>query len=386
MHMKAGIRQAYSAATDAREAVREFYASVAQPGMALVLFFCSSDYDLDILAVELGRLFAGIQVVGCTTAGEIGPGGYWEHGLAGVSISSEVCTAVGGFIDRLQLFETPAGHALGQRLLRELERKAAQASDRNSFALLLTDGLSVREEVVARTLQDALGRIPLAGGSAGDGLDFGKTYVYVDGAFRSDCAALTLVTTELPFTVFKTQHLESTEQRLVITEADTAQRVVKEINGLPAAEEFARLLGIGVKELTPSRFAASPVVVSIDGNNYVRSIQKVNSDGSITFYCAIEEGVVLRMARGVDLIENLEQAFAKIRAQIGSPQLVIACDCILRRMEVVQNHLEDRVGEIFKSNNAVCFNSYGEVFRGVHINQTLICIAIGMSRTEVQDG
>lgn len=241
----------------------------------------------------------------------------------------------------------------------------------------------MREEVVARTMQDALGRIPLAGGSAGDDLDFGKTYVYVDGAFRSDCAALTLVTTQLPFTVFKTQHLVSTEQRLVITEADTAQRVVKEINGLPAAEEFARLLGIGVKELTPSRFAASPVVVRIDGNDYVRSIQKVNSDGSITFYCAIEEGVVLRMARGVDLVENLEQAFARIRAQIGSPQLVIACDCILRRMEVVQNHLEDRVGEIFKSNNAVGFNTYGEVFRGVHINQTLTGIAIGMSRTEV---
>jgi hypothetical protein len=162
--------------------------------------------------------------------------------------------------------------------------------------------------------------------------------------------------------------------------------VVKEINGLPAAEEYARLLGIGVQELTPSRFAASPLVVMIDGNDYVRSIQKVNSDQSITFYCAIEEGVVLRVAHGVNLIENLEEAFAQIRSEIGPPQLVIACDCILRRMEIVQNHLENRVGEIFKSNNAVGFNTYGEVFRGVHINQTLTGIAIGMSCTEVQGG
>ena len=45
--MKADILQAYSSATDAREAALEFYASVAQPEMALAMFFCSSDYDLN---------------------------------------------------------------------------------------------------------------------------------------------------------------------------------------------------------------------------------------------------------------------------------------------------------------------------------------------------
>jgi hypothetical protein len=384
MHMKTGTRQAYSAATDALQAAREFYASVAQPGMALVLFFCSSDYDLDVLAAELCRLFVGVQVVGCTTAGEIGPGGYRAQGLAGVSFSAEAFTAVSGFIGQLQHFDVTEGHTLGLRLWHELESKEFRASDENSFALLLIDGMSVREEVVSRTLQEAIGKVPLVGGSAGDGLNFGRTYVYADGRFRSDCAVLTLITTQLPFTVFKTQHFVSTDQRLVITEANTSQRVVKEINGLPAAEEYARLLGVDVRQLTPSRFAAWPVVVLIDGNNYVRAIQKVNPDLSVTFYCAIEEGVVLRVARGVDLIENLEEAFARIRAEIGSPQLVIGCDCILRRMEIVQNHLEDRVGQILMDNHTVGFNTYGEQFRGVHINQTLTGIAIGIPPAEVQ--
>jgi hypothetical protein len=384
--MKAGIRHTYSAATDARTAVREFHASVTQPDMALVLFFCSSDYELEALAEEMNRLFAGVQVVGCTTAGEIGPGGYRDHGLAGASFSAEVCTAVSGSADCLEQFEISAGHALGNRLLQELERTAPQANEQNCFAFLLIDGLSVREEVVGRTFQEALGRIPLAGGSAGDGLNFGSTYVFADGSFRPDRATLTLVTTRLPFTVFKTQHFVSTEQRLVITEADTALRLVREINGLPAAGEYARILGIDVHQLTPSRFAAWPMVVLIDGNNYVRSVQKVNSDGSITFYCAIEEGIVLRVARGVDLVENLEDAFAGIRAEIGPPQVVIGCDCILRRMEIVQNRLEERVGQIFRSNNTVGFNTYGEQFRGVHINQTLTGIAIGMNPSEVQSG
>jgi len=383
--VKAGILQTYSSETDARAAALKFYESVAQPDMALVLFFCSSDYDLDGLTAELSRLFVGVQVVGCTTAGEIGPDGYQERGLAGVSFSAEACTAVTGYIDRLQQFKISEGQALCQRLLRELELKAPQSNAQNTFALLLIDGLSVREEPVARTLQEALGKVQLVGGSAGDGLSFGKTYVYADGSFRPDCTSLTLITTPLPFTVFKTQHFVATDQRLVITEADTVHRVVTGINGLPAAEEYARLLGVDEHELTPGQFASTPLVVLIDGNNYVRSVQGVNSDGSVTFYCAIEEGLVLRVARGVDLIENLEEAFATIRSKIGPPQLVIGCDCILRRLEIVQNHLEDRVGQILASNNTIGFNTYGEQFQGVHVNQTLTGVAIGMSPAAVLD-
>jgi len=124
-------------------------------------------------------------------------------------------------------------------------------------------------------------------------------------------------------------------------------------------------------------FAASPVVVMIDGTDYVRSIQKVNDDGSLSFYCAIEEGLVLRVAHGVDLVHNLEETFAQIRKEIGSPQFVFGCDCILRNLEVTQNGLKDRVGEIFVRNNTVGFSSYGEQFRGVHVNQTLTGCAIG---------
>ena len=222
-----------------------------------------------------------------------------------------------------------------------------------------------------------LGKIPLFGGSAGDDLRFAKTGVYSDGRFHSDSAALILINTSLPFRIFKTQHFVSTDERLVVTEADTTRRIVKEINGLPAAEEYARLVGVDVQKLNPMRFAASPVVVMIDGTDYVRSIQKANADGSLTFFCAIEEGLVLRVAHGVDLVNNLEQTFDKIRAEIGPPRLVFGCDCILRNLEISQNGLKDRVGEIFRHNNTIGFSSYGEQFHGVHINQTLTGVAIG---------
>ncbi|MBW6487661.1 nitric oxide-sensing protein NosP [Sulfurimonas sp.] len=373
------IRIAQSQATEAKKAVEEFHKGVIQPSIELVLFFCSSEYDLDIIAAEMNRLFAGIQVVGCTTAGETGPAGYLTHSLTGASFPSSSFTAVSGLLNHLNQFDITHGHNFAQTLLQQLESKSPRANENNSFAFMLIDGLSLREELVAHALQYALGKIALFGGSAGDDMKFEKTHVYSNGHFHSDSVVLMLITTSLPFTIFKTQHFISTDERLVVTEADSARRIVKEINGLPAAQEYARLVGVDIHELSPMRFAASPVVVMIDGTDYVRSIQKVNPDGSLTFYCAIEEGVVLRVAYGVGLVNNLEQTFEKIHEDVGEPKLVIGCDCILRNLEISQSGLKDQVGEIFKSNSTIGFRSYGEQFHGVHVNQTLTGIAIGTS-------
>jgi hypothetical protein len=319
-------------------------------------------------------------VVGCTTAGEIGPSGCRDRSLTGASFTRAAGTAVIGHLDNLREFSMPEGVAFAGALRRRLEEEAPQADAHNTFALLLVDGLFGHEEQLAHALQEGLADIPLVGGSAGDSMGFAHTYIYRDGEFVSGSAAVVLITTSLPFTEFKTQHFEPTDERLVVTEADPDERVVSEINGLPAAEEYARMLGVDPRELGPAHFAASPVVVLIDGNNYVRSIQKVNADGSLKFYCAIERGVVLRVAKGVDLVRNLETALAQVRARIGPPQVVLAFDCILRKLEISQTGVERQVAEVLRANNAVGFNTYGEQFCGIHMNQTLTAVAIGSRR------
>ncbi len=376
------IRTGQSRSTAVLEAVKEFHASVVQPEMELVIFFCSNEFDLDVLAGEMNRLFSGVKVIGCTTAGEIGPVGYINHSISGASFPSKSFVTVTGLLEDLNEFTISRTDEFAQTLLQQLENKAPGAPSEECFALMLIDGLSVREEPVSHALQHSLGSIPLFGGSAGDGLKFSETFVYFKGRFHSDSTVVVLIATSLPFKMFKTQHFVSTEERLVVTEANTAERIVKEINGVPAAEEYARLLGISMEELDPMHFAASPIVVMIDGTDYVRSIQKANPDGSLTFFCAIEEGLVVRVAHGVNLITNLEKTFEKIHDEIGEPQVVISCDCILRNQEITQNKEKSRVGEIFKENNTIGFSSYGEQFHGVHVNQTLTGIAIGRSSEE----
>jgi hypothetical protein len=378
------IRRGQTNIKNAKEAAKEFYDSLYQTDIEIVIFFCSNEYDLESLSEEINTLFKGIQVVGCSSAGEIGPLGYLSHSLSGVSFSKSSCTAVSGLLNHIDEFSLSRADEFTQNLLEELEEKVPKTSQNKSFALMLIDALTVREEPLTYSIQHSLGKIPLFGGSAGDGIISSKTHVYYNGSFHADATVLVCISTSLPFKIFKTQHFISTNERLVVTEANPQNRTVKEINGFPAAKEYARLLGIDVKDLNPAHFATSPVVVMIDGTDYVRSIHNVNPDGSLTFFCAIEEGLVLRVAHGKNLVENLEEAFNEISKEIGEPQLVIGCDCILRNQEITQNNQKELVGKIFSDNNVIGFSSYGEQFQGVHVNQTLTGIAIGESPKESQ--
>jgi hypothetical protein len=371
------ILTGHSFAKDPRVAVQEFHAAVSGPNLTLVIFFCSSHYDLETLASEMNALFPNVTVVGCTTAGEIGPAGYRDYSLSGASFPASSCLAIAGHYDELQQFEYDKGYDFVNSLLQQLEDQRPDVGPKNSFAFMLIDGLSKREEPVVNTFQKALGNIGLFGGSAGDDQIFKQTWVFCDGAFRTDSVALILINTIYPFKLFKAQHFISSQERLVVTKADLPQRTVIEINGLPAAEEYARLLGTSVEHLDATQFAANPVVVRINGIDYVRAINRANPDRSLTFYCAIDKGIVLRMAHGVNFIPNLEQTFASIRTEIGPLQFTLACDCLLRQLEMIDNSFKGAVEEIFKKNNVIGFSTYGEQFMGVHINQTITGLAIG---------
>ena len=367
------IRRAQSCAADARQAVREFHAAVQQPEMALVLFFCSSQYALDEVADEMKRLFAGVLVAGCTTAAEIGPAGHRVHSLSGASFAKAGFEVAGARIDDLRNFEL----APAQALIAKTGSPLPSAAPMQRFALLLIDGLAQREEQVARVLQAALGSVPLVGGSAADDLAFADARVFWDGGFQAGSAVLLLGATVLPFKVFSTQDVVAGERRLVVTRADAASRRALQIDGRPAVQAYADLVGVPVHELGPSCFATSPLAVLIEGSSYVRAIRSANADGSLSFHSAIEEGLVLRLARSVDMVQNLAQCMASIRAEIGPPQLLIGFDCILRRFEMQRQALAPAIEALLRDNSSIGFGGYGEQYWGVHVNQTLSGIAFG---------
>jgi hypothetical protein len=371
------VLHGFSANPSEVDCVREVFEQIEQEGMSGVVFFCSPSYNRDLIAREIKSRF-NCAVIGCTTAGEISQHGYSTNSLVATSFSGGRINLHTYLISSLPEFTMDAADNLSLDICQELKFSTRLDPSLN-FGLLLVDGMSMMEEQVVANLHRCLGGIDLIGGSAGDDLQFRETYIYHDGKFLRNAAVLGLFETTLPFKTFKIQHFQPTDKRLIITECDPTTRTVTAINGGPAAVEYAAAVGLEINELTPMIFAAHPVMLSIGGEFYIRSIQRVNADNSLTFYCAIDNGLVLRVASGIDFVKTLEQQLLKLRQSMPSLKLILGCDCILRKLEILEKGLEQEVVCLLNQYNFIGFSTYGEQFNSVHVNQTLTGVAIGDS-------
>lgn len=372
-----------SAATDhidAQQAAQALALQLCQPGIGLVLFFCSPDYDLPELAAALKESLGEIPLVGCTTAGEITPQGYSKHCISAIGFDDQRFAVEAQLICNLRQFQlTDAQSVVEQLMMRCRERRIAPITG-HTFALTLLDGLSVLEEQVLAMLNAALGSIPHFGGSAADALNLVDTHVYFDGAFHTDAAVLLLFNTRCEFKVFSTHHMTPTAEKLVVTQARCSERQVIELNAEPAAVSYANAVGVPLAALDHTVFALHPIAVKLGEAYYVRSIQKANPDNSLSFYCAVESGIVLTVMQAGDIVEDTRQLLEGIVLELGEPEMIIGCDCVLRRMEL---ELTDRIAPVsamLQQFRVVGFNTYGEQFAGMHLNQTFTGVAIGRCR------
>jgi hypothetical protein len=376
--------------TRAADAAAEIRAALAHHDLAVLIVYFSTRYDASELARELATAFPGVPIAGCSTAGEMTPEGICNNSVVALGLDRSDFTVVTRCmtgISRLSMRKTRQFAADALRELREARQRFCfsrmsrhgdddSGSDR-MFALLHTDGMSHLEEKLVAGLSGSFVNVPLIGGSAGDGLRFRRTHVIHNGEAHSDAAVFALISCRFPLMTFSSSHFSPTPVKLVVTSADVERRIVRELNGAPAANEYAAALGLAGKPLSPRCFAAHPVAVRVGGGYYVRSIQKVNDDGSLSFLCAIDEGIVLSIARANDIVGSTERTFEKVRASIGEPQIVLAFECVWRRVEAELQRADGRISEIYRRNNVIGFHTYGEQCKTLHLNQTVSGIAIG---------
>ena len=371
---------AASFSTDPEEAAADLGQQLSGIDLKTVIFFCSAEYDLPLLAQSLNKVFQDIDLSGCTTAGEITPFGYGQGCITAIGFNSTDFAIHTQSIECLDNFSLTDAQTLVDQLIagcRELDVAPVKG---NTFALTLLDGLSIQEENVLVTLNSALGSIPNFGGSAADDIHHYKTHVFYNGEFHTDAAVIMMVNTAYDFEVFSTHHMQHKDMKLVVTDADADARCVYELNAEPAASVYADAIGVPVDELNHQVFALNPIAVKLGDEYYVRSIQQVNDDLSLKFYCAVESGIVLTIMKSNGLVDDLIQTLNAIQNKIGEPQLIIGCDCFLRRMECELKGYSDEVSGLLQKHNVIGFNTYGEQMEGLHINQTFTAVAIGRNR------
>lgn len=359
---------------DEKSAVKELHNQIAGDSEGQYIIFCSPDYNTDILGEELNKMF-GPDIFCCTTSGEISKAGYIKDGIVGLKISSPEIKFKNYFIKDISSIDNQSTDSIAESIKNDFN--ITDFDVKRHTGLILIDGLSMLEDKVISLFSKSLDPIEISGGSAGDNLKFKETFIYNNGKFYKNAVSFLFIESEIPFLNFRTQHFEPTEKKLVITSADPANRIVYEIDGEKAAIEYANILGIDVNSLNPQVFARYPVMLKIGNNWYIRSIAKMNDDYSLSFFCAIDNGLVLTVAKGDDITKNLDNTFNLLKKQLGEISVIIAFDCILRRLEVEQNNLVDNMNEIFSKVNVIGFSTYGEQCNSVHVNQTLTGIAFG---------
>jgi hypothetical protein len=96
----------------------------------------------------------------------------------------------------------------------------------------------------------------------------------------------------------------------------------------------------------------------------------------LSFFCALEEGLVLTLGESADPLAALERGFAEVQGRISTPEIVIGCDSILRRMEFEQNGTDGRIGDFLARKKVVGFNTYGEQYNAIYVNQTFSAVAL----------
>lgn len=353
---------------DPASVARDLADSFARVDAAFVLYFASHDRDPAALAAALHGRFGPVPCIGCTTSGEITAAGYDMDSVTAIAFPRR------HFRLHCHLFTDLCDIVVSDcmRAVRAFGETVTHQPGWTRLGLLLVDGVSRQEEVLIASVDAALPGVPIVGGSAGDGLDFRRTFVFHDGKAHDNAALLSLIETDYRITEICIDHFEPTGTRMVVTCADPMARLVHEINAEPAAEAYAHLVGVRPEDLTPFIFASNPLLVRAGGRYHVRSIQQVVAGQGLQLLSAIEEGVVLTLGRAQDIADRLD---SELSALPRAPDLLLGLDCILRRLDIERLGLTERISQTLRANNVIGFSTYGEQHHGMHVNQTFVGVA-----------
>lgn len=347
---------------------------------ALTVIFASA-HDLAALGRELAARGV-MHFIGAATGRVIGADGFEATGVSGFHLPAGRFAAADVVLEDVAGMGLPEVRAHVRELRLELARKAGPALT-HCFALLLVDAESRSEERLAAVLGMELNGMPLIGGSAGDlyfnplGHPHGSTTLLHRNAPQRGAAILSLVASATPVIAYCHHHyIIHSDQKFVITDADPARRLVREIDGRPALEVYAKACGFRGRPRGSLDFAPFPLMIRIGGQYYPRGMQRIYPDGTLEFACALEPGLVVALGKPGNMIARLDDLLCAMRAQIGAPELIIGVDCAARAAYMEREGLTPGIEALMRPHAVTGFASLGEQFNTVHANNSFTCLGV----------
>lgn len=361
------------------------------PDPKLLIAFVSYEYPIHEVVDAIADVAGDVPVIGCTGAGEIGPGPTSDAVRPGVTV-----VGLGGDFDvttasRTDFNQRPrqVGEEIAAAML-PLPHRA------NQFAIMLTDSLAGDEQELIRGAYQALGAtVPLVGGVAGDDIRVPmistSSQIY-GGKVLQDAVVAACIGTDGPLGVSVRHGWQCQGEAMMVT-ASTGNQV-EMLDDRPALDVYLeRHAAPDGTESDPAvfgRFALTrPLAVVRRDGVAVRHVLGADPERR-TLLCAagVPRGAAVWLATG-DVTSTLDAAdlaaAESIAALDDAPPLgLLFVDCAGRRSVLGEpGMVAER--EVMRRHAGAApiagFYSKGEIARvrganGFH-NQTIVAVAIG---------
>jgi hypothetical protein len=351
----------------------------------LLLVFASFTYDLRELLDGVAEVAGEVPVIGCSTAGEIGPGPALSNGVVVVGFGGD--------------FAVTTAHAtgLGERARgvgEDIARALLPLPDtRHRLVIMLIDALAGDQQEMIRGAYSVLGAtVPLVGGGAGDNMRMLTSRQFYGGKILQDAVVAACIGTDAPIGLGIRHGWQCQGDGMVVTASDGND--VHTFDDQPALDiyldRFGAPSGIENDSAAFAEFALTrPLAVAKRGDVAVRHVLGADPEAR-ALACAgsVPKGAAVWLASG-DVASTLAAADSAcadaIRGLDGAPLLgLLVFDCAGRRAilgdEAVVAEHEDML-RCASTAPLAGFYTYGEVARvkgvsGFH-NQTIVALALG---------
>jgi len=190
--------------------------------------------------------------------------------------------------------------------------------------------------------------------------------------------------TDAPWAALRSHWYAPIGKTLRVTKVDSTAKRALEIDGKPAAQRYAELLGVEVADLEygkPHGFAITPTALRVGREYFIRAPLAPLPDNSILFVNMLEEGSELELVKLTDIVESTRKFFeVDLPARVPSPRASLLFHCSGRKILAQMQGKAEELSSVFRSAPpCVGFNVQFEIYCGFHINSTLTSLTFGAS-------
>jgi hypothetical protein len=377
----------YSEAPDAGAAGDEAAgAALREADPRLLVVFCSDSYDLEALLGAINERSGGVPLIGCSTAGQIGPSGPGD--------ASVVVTAIGG-----SGFSVSTAVAQGASVrLREAGAEVAACIDAlesrpHRVLMLLSDALGGDQQEVIRGAYGVAGAaIPLVGGCAGDDFKMQATYQFFGDRVLEDAVVAAGLGSDSPIGIGVHHGWRRVGEPVMVTRSGGNR--VYELDDRPALDVYLERHDAPEEARTdPAAFNAFAITRPLglsrrSAEEGVRMVAGADfEDRSLSMIAEVPQGGLAWFMEGdqESVLGATDKACAAALGALGdrSPLGLLTFDCAARRGVLGDEGISREVERVTSQAGGAPvagFYSYGEIARtsgvsGFH-NQTIVILAV----------